>query len=1353
MDTPWLSFIPYHLAEYLRGLPTDHPLDQSFRLNVVALFADVSGFTQMSEALSHSGRAGAEELTLILNSYFQPMIALIQDYGGIIGKFGGDAMTVLFPTSDQTRPAVVRRALQCAVEMQANMHRYEAIPTSVGRFSLAMKAGLALGQVLCTTVGLPGTRLEYIIAGSALDRCADAEHHASKGEVVIENSLLAYAGSVEIAAERGGYTCISGLKRRAAKRPLSPLPPENELLIQTIGEYLHPALAQRIQRGQSSFINEHRLVTVLFGRFTGFDYEGDPLVGERLQEYLAAVIQTIALYDGYLNKVDMGDKGSKFIILFGAPIGHEDDEERAMRCGLELLALPQANAHLGIHTGFVYCGLVGSKQRQEYTVMGDAVNLAARLMQAAGPGQILVSEQTWQRSGPVFAGDLLPPLPVKGKTEPILVRQLRGLKEDTAVSPIEPGHKLPLVGREDELNRAREAIQAVLQGRGRVVGVTAEAGVGKSRFSAAVTQLAMSQGLAVLAGAAQSYGKHIPYLLWRDIWRTFFGIQATASLAEQIGQLEAQLTVLDPRLLPRLPLLGSLLNLPIPDNALTKTLDGQLRADLTRSLALDCLRQRSQNTPLLLVLEDCHWLDDLSQELLAFIGHNLAHLPVLLLVNYRPPDDGRHPLHWAATTDPVTILNLPELNEAQVKRLAHFKLQQLQAGLSGELPTAVEQIISKAQGNPYYLEEMLNYIYEQTPDLADETALAALKMPDNLHNLIISRLDQLPEGEKTTLKVASVVGRTFPESWLWGSYPAVGEPETVRQHLQTLQQKDITLRQESQAEPTYLFKHITTQEVAYETLAFSTRTSLHESIGQFVEERYADSRGQYLDELAFHYGRSPNQEKQRTYFRLAGDAAKNSFANQAAIDYYARLLPLLPPAEQGAALLQLGQVWRLVGKWDEAEHLYQLALEMGENNHDLPLLADCQLDLGRLWLLAHPESAEEALNWLTQAQESYAKVADLPGVGRTLEELSFTHTQLGNYDLALACAEQQLQIARQHHDQIGESGAHDYLGLAYLHQGEHEKALHHLHKSVEIATTADYKKGIILACNNLAGVYWQLGDLHHSLLYLQRALETAEEIGYLEMVGACLENVASIYQFRGDYTAALAYHKYALTIASEIGDWSNIAIILDNMGVVFMARSQFKEAYRLIERAVELVRPMNSPHLLSEFLGHQAQLWYEMGRFAEATAVNQELLALAAQSGQEGGIVQATIRRLQLELALKKIEVPGCTAVLQQLLERMPDNEAQAAIHYEMWRLTQHDGARETAATLYRELHTQSPKVAYQERYRDLTGETLSPPPLPTINQAQSRLKEREMPALLSQVGVSMDETTIPDGLPEHGRA
>lgn len=1338
MKSPWLSFVPRHVAREILAHPGADLIGREQRFDAVALFADVAGFTAMSEALGAAGRLATEELTTILNSYFGPMIELVESYGGIVGKFGGDALTVLFPYRRKTQPATVRRAIQCALDMQAAMRGYEAIGTSAGVFNLAMKAGLAMGRLLCTTIGDRAVRLEYVIAGGALDRCADAEHHAARGEIVIDNALLGFLDGARVAETRGAFSCIAGLNRRARRAPLQPLADAiPESAIDTLTRFVHPSIAQRFRLDQRGLVNEHRKVSILFARFDGFDYENDRQASARLQAYLSEVVRIIHQYGGYLNKVDMGDKGSKYLALFGAPVAHENDEERAVRCALDLLALPLPGgpARIGVHAGFVYCGLAGSDARQEYTVIGDAVNLASRLMQAAGAGQILVSGSTQRTVGTRFVWEALAPIPVKGKSEPVEIFAAREVREPAASPLQEPSYALPMVGRERELRLAQDAIRRAGAGQGRLIGITAEAGMGKSRLAAEIVRSALAEGFVVYGGACHSYGTQTSYLVWRDIWRSFFGLSPSLAPEAQAQHLANLVSAIDPRLLQRLPLLGAVLNVALPDNDFTRLLDAPLRADLLKSMLLDCLRHRARTTPLALVLEDGHWIDPLSQDLLAYIGRNVADLPVLLLVLYRPAEGEDDPLGWAAQSAHYSEIRLSELLPMQAAELARLKLKQLW-GIDGEPPLGlITSIMARTQGNPFFLEEIINYIHDRGLDPRDEAALASLDIPDSLHNLIISRIDQLAEAPKTTLKVASVIGRLFRASWIWGSYPQAGAPGEVKRHLQDLSRLDLTPLNKPEPELEYLFKHITTQEVAYGSLALATRAVLHECIGQFIERHYAGALGEYVDVLAHHYGRSANTEKQRVYFRRAGDAAKSVYANEAAIDYYQRLLPLLPEPEQGDALLALGETWQLIGEWGKAEEAYRQALSQA--NGDIRLQARAQTALGAL--LSRTESFETALEWLSQAQAGFEQLGDRRGAGQVLEQLSFAYSHLGDTARALACAEQQLAIATEHADPIGISAALDTMGIAYFQQGEYDRALASLQQSRDVAVAHNHKRGVVVAYNDLAGVYWQRGDYPKSMARLLQALEVASEIGYQQMVGLTLGNAGSIYKQLNETDRALTCYAQALRIAVELGDGPGVLICISNVASLFAAQGRDAEAGAVFARAIDLARSLNIPDVLCANLHELARLRRRAHRLEEAVALNQEALEVAQQIESKEVQFQAQVLAIRLRADGREIDAQAAIAELESLLEAWPGEVERALVYYEIWRLdAARADAQKASAELYQSLYAATSDAEYRRRHDELTGEQLSEPPLlPSLPEELLRTPAT-LETMLERVGVAL---------------
>ena len=1339
MKSPWLSYLPYHVAAHILENPRHSPIGQVQRFPVVALFADVSGFTAISEALGKTGRLGTEELTNVLNSYFEPMIGLIHRYGGIVGKFGGDALTVFFPIlTENGREGTARRAMQCALEMQANMQQYAALTTNAGTFSLTMKAGLAYGLLLYMTVGQLEQRLEYILAGTVLDRCVDAEHKAVQGEVVVHHDLLSGVTGVEVIREQGEFCWIGRLSPPPTPQPLPPLSDVSETAVAIIAHYLHPTIAQRLQTGQTGFLNEHRLVTTLFVRFTGFDYDNDPLLGEKLQAYLVQVIDIIHRYDGYLNKVDMGDKGSKAIILFGAPLGHEDDEERAVRCALDLAALSGLSLHIGISTGFVYCGQVGAASRQEYTVMGDSVNLAARLMQLAEAGQILISQTTWQAAGNKFISASLDSVQMKGKMERITVYAVEGVAEQTAVSLLEPTYTLPMVGRDNELERMQFALESAQQGRGQVIGIVAEAGMGKSRLGAEITKTAAERGFAVYGGACQSYGTTTSYLVWRDVWRHFFHLSPNYPLDSQIQHLQVQLSLVDESLLSRLPLLGPVVNLPLADNELTQTFDAKLRAELLKSLLLDCLRFRPHENPLFIVLEDCHWIDALSQELLAFIARNLADLPIMLVVLYRPSPASDGPLDWATLLDPVQEIRLTEFTQDQAEELALLKLKRLWPGSEALPHEFLTQMTNKAAGNPFYLEEMINFIHDQKIAPDDVKELLNLKIPDSLHSLIISRIDQLPEAEKSTLKVASVIGRVFPSSWVWGSYPQIGSPDVVQKHLRTLARVDLTPVHEASAEPAYLFKHITTQEVSYESMALATRTDLHEQVAQFIEGTYAESVSQYINELAYHYGRNHHQDKQRHYFRQVADLAKATFANEAAIEYYQRLLPIAPPYEQGDILLELGRVKEHIGRWAEAETIYREAMAQAQAAQNQALLAESQLSLGTLLLLSRTDSPTEALDWLQKAQENFDEIGDQPGLGKVMEQLSFAYFNQGDFIQTLAYAEQRLKIAQMDNDPIGISGALNYMGLARYQEGNYSQALADLEQSLVIATQHTYHRGIILACNDLAGVHWQQGAYGRSLTYLEQAQMASDQIGYREGSGLSIGNAGRVYAQVGNYAAAQQCYERALQIAAELGDWSNIVAIIGDMAGL-MSKQKVALAVRLFDRAIELARSLDLPHFLCEYLYGKVLFMVQNQQYRDAQPLVEEAITVATQADQREILFQAQVLAVRLRVFLGEVAKGTAVDTFKTMRQEWSEDKEQAALLYEIWRFNADPKTQTEAANLYYQLYSEVPNAVYRERYQVLTEEVLPPPPpLPTI--LENNEIGLNLQAVLRRVGVEFDE-------------
>src|SRR6266540_482176 len=835
------SFLPDYLVRLLADRHDVLPLVQ--RADGVAMFADIVGFTPMSAALADVGPEGTEELSEILNSFFARMIDLVTGHGGTVAKFAGDALTALFPF-DSTIRSTVRRAAGCALAMQGATRGFQTVATRAGTFPLAMRAGLGAGRVLAAVVGDPAIRLEHVLAGEAVDRA--------------------------VAAERGApalVTRLSGRPRRTASRQ----PPIAASAEGGLAAFLHPAIAERIRSGHGGLVDEHPTVTIAFIGFPDL-VDDDPDAVDRLQRYVSIAVRVIDRWGGHLRQVDLGDKGSVLVIVFGAPVHHEDHEELAVRCCAELLGLTGGPFRAGITTGRAWCGEVGSNARREYAIVGDPVNLAARLMERAAPAQALVDRATWEGTRGAAIGGPLPPVAVKGRRGQVDVWDVRGVYE-RAGSPT-PLAAPPLIGRGAELAGIRGLVERASTGRGAALAISGEPGIGKSRLATEAVHLARRRGLSTYSGACRSLGPEFSYLVWRPIWRDLLGVDSSSSLDQQRAALVS-------RFGERAPLFAPRLNLPLRDSELTAPLDPSTRAELLHSLLLDVLRERARSGPLVLLLEDCHWIDPPSRTLLESLARNLVDGPVLFVVTARPTDTGSHPLEALARLPHFTEITLRELPTDAAVELARQRVRQL-SGPGRDLPAdTVSRVVERSGGNPFYLEELLSLVHSHGPSLP-----GALDLPNSVQRVVLARVDRLSEGEKAVVKVASVMPR-FRAEWIAACYPPAGPPDEVARHLRRLDDQRLTRR----------FQKV-----------------LHERMAEYLEATYGERLGQFVDLLAYHYGRTNRRDKQRVWFRAAADAAKTAFANEAAVAHYQRLLPLLPGPEAGRVLVELGAVWQLTGR-------------------------------------------------------------------------------------------------------------------------------------------------------------------------------------------------------------------------------------------------------------------------------------------------------------------------------------------------------------------------------------------------------------------------------------------------------
>lgn len=1261
MESP-LAYIP---ADRRHALASGVELPS--RNDGAVLFADISGFTALSEALAGSfGPArGAEELSIHLNGIYDALVAEVDAFRGSVMTFSGDAITCWFASSGdggwltlgEPCPGAVQRAVACALRMQKAMRGVDAVVApGMAQVSLAVKIAVAAGPVVRFVVGDPAIQRIDVLAGETLQRLAAVEHHAGRGDVVLdEAAALALCEPEHISAWRGDapsedrVAVVTGLTSFVRPDPW-PTIADGRVSGDVQLSWLLPPVASRLSGGLGEFLTELRPAVSLFLGFDGIDYDGDPNAPATLDAFVRSIQATLADYGSCLLQLTIGDKGSYINAAFGAPVAHEDDAVRAVAAALELCCDRREQikpVQIGIAQGRLRAGAYGSTTRRTYGVLGDDVNLAARLMQHAVPGTVLVDRAVCEAAGTAFIWEDIGPIDVKGKLGPVVAARVVSARNRRSKQVEESHPASPMVGREGDLAVVLDRFESAVQGAGQVVDVTGDAGMGKSRLVAEAIATTQGRMFVSYVGECQSYGSNTSYHVWHNIFRSFFALDRSQTVRDQVATIERCLMEMDPSLVDRAPLVGTVVGLTIPDSELTATFEARLRKESLESLLSDCVRARASERPLLFVLEDCHWLDPLSRELLDVIARGSDDLPVVIITTQRPSPTSRFGDDSMSRLDNYCRILLSELPDDELAELIQVKVGQLFGESAAPAREVVAELILRAQGNPFFILEMLNLLRARGRDVAQLVGVDRLQLPDSLHGLILSRIDQLSEGRRTVLKVASVIGRLFDVSMLGSVYRSPVEKEQLVSDLTALADLDFTVLERPEPNLSYLFKHALTQEVAYSTLPFATRSELHRQLGEYLEEIEPERTGEVLDLLAYHFDRSNSIEKRREYLTLAARASRASFANQSAIDYLRRAIPLLDGVARGEALADLGELLDLVDDWAGADESLHEARSVAISIDDAHVRARTESGLGLLELKR--ARYDEAFSWLVVAREGYVAMGDSSGVSRVMVFLAQLAQFQGDFFLARSRYEESLVLADLIVDAAERMSTRALVlnGLATvaIWQGDYETGQQLTDQSLALRREAGNKAAMIGLLANQAILSRQTGDLVGAQRVNDQVIALVQEVGDRYSLGQLLNNQACVMADQGDFAEARTLLTESLRIRRQLGDRAGLALSLNTLADVLVDERNYVAAVPVLDESlalsVELGNAAAIPYLLEDYAG-----------IAAASGQARRALCLAGY---------AETRREILGTPLSRAEAERLVRMLSPARDVLPPGEAERA--------------------------------------------------------------------------------------------
>jgi class 3 adenylate cyclase/tetratricopeptide (TPR) repeat protein len=1151
------------------------------------LFSDISGFTPLTEAViaRFGARRGGEEFTDRLNEVYDALIAEVERYGGNIIGFAGDAMAVWFPDDD----GLV--AVATGLAMQQAMARFARVVLPDGEtVALRMKVGVCAGSVRRFVVGDPAVQCFDVVAGRLMELLSACEGAAERGEVVVDGATARrLEGCIQVASWRplahgdevGSAGVVEALRLEVAPRVAAPL-----LVTPEAAEHLRPWVAgevyRRLASGQGRFLTELRPAAAMFVRFGGIDFEHDPAAPEKLDAYVRWVQKIIARLEGILVQLTVGEKGSYLYAAFGAPIAHDDDTTRAFVAALEILHPPPEiraivdRVQIGVTRGTMRTGAYGGHRRRTYGVLGDEVNLAARLMARAGPNEILVTERAARRRLETFDLEALAPIRVKGKSEPIPVHRLLGRRQATGRQAAAGARvEAPMVGRVRELAELVARLERARDGRGQVVSIAAEAGMGKTRLVAEVMREAAARGFAVFVGDCPVLAREASYSVWIPIVRALFDVPADIGAEALRAGLEGFLTRVDPELVPRAPLLGPLFHVVLPDNDLTRTLEGKTRRASMDSLFIECLRHHAWGRPLLLVLEECHWIDAASRHLLRAVLQAMARWPVAVLLAHRPVPAGELLSAEEAALDYASGIELGDLPPEEARQLVTLRL----AGVAGEgraVPEAlIDLVTARASGNPFFIEEVANLLKVQRLNLDDPRSLESLELPDSLHSLILGRIDQLTEDAQTTLKVASVIGRLFRAATLFGVHPLERGRQHLPAHLQEMRGRDVVVPEPAEGEEAYLFRHIVMQEVAYESLPFALRATIHEAIGAHLERLAGEDSRPYLDLLAFHFDRGRQDDKKRRYLVAAGDEARRGYALTSAISYYERALAVLAGAARIDVLVHLADVLELRGRWNDAFARYREARALAEGA-DCPAqratIAGLMGDLFR----RRGEFAEAGI-WLERARQENADQGNDSGVALMLHLEGTLAAQMGRFESATQLLQSAANLRERLGEELSAAKSLNNLGIVARSQGDVATALAYYERSLAIRRRLNERREVANSLNNLGFLHRFHREFDRARDLLEESVKINRAIGDRWSTANALSSLAELALDIGDADLAGRCLKESIVINRELGDRRALAYLLESFGHLGRLRREGEAALLFFAAARSLRAAIGAP--------------------------------------------------------------------------------------------------------------------------------------------------------------------------------
>ncbi len=1228
----------------------------------VSLFIDLSGFTEMTEALMQHGKEGTEVLADMLTQVFEPLVNSVYGQAGFITGFAGDAFTAIFPAgvrssgcqknaSSPLTDEVFLRSLTSAYNIQQYLVKNPTHFTRFGTFTFSAKLGLAEGLTEWGIIASDGEHCQhtYYFKGSAIDRCARAEGLANSGELVISQPVYERLQvKIEARPTKEGHVLLSDIRTGLLSRqPIEWHEADpNELVAFLPSEVVH-----------STVQGEFRRVVTVFIQFK------DVRTERQLQKYMKPVFQSLRQYGGYFARLDFGDKGCNILIFWGAPLYFENNIERALDFMLDLkntLAGDDTKAGCSFRAGvtqrLMYAGYAGAPLRGEYTCYGRGINLASRHMMKAGWNEIWLCGVIARAAERQFHIEGIGNFAFKGFAEKQPIYILKSRKADSASI----SYQCPMVGREQEMRQLKRFVQPIIEsipdpnsiGESAQVenqqiplsagdlftglmAVYGEAGMGKSRLIYEFRQYLlnrysvwwffcpadeiMRQSLNPFKHFLKQYFKQSTHQTEAENKQHFETridelLNSLHELLSETSKSELQIATLE-EIISELErtrsILAAMIDLYYP-GSLYSRLEPQLRFENILATFKNLVKGFSLLQPVVLSIDDAQWIDPDSLQLIKVLTRNIDRFPIAIIYSARYRDDGSR-----VTIDPDQgvqheVIDLDYLSNQGIKALAEYVLQ------NRVDKNLIDFLQEKTEGNPFFVEQM-------TLDLM-EKGLLARQVEENVeqgtegifkasgptfHTFNETDLKDVPANinsvliarlDRLALDVKQVVQTASVLGWEFDTQLL----EYMLQHDPDLEPKMKAAAQSAiwsaKTSINYIFKHALMRDAAYEMQLKSRLRELHKMAGQAYEAIYAQDLSTFYADVAFHFEQAAILDKTVTYLQKAGDQAKANYQNQDALDFYDRLLSNLPDS-----------------------HLEE-KIEVGHSLETEPVVVkdvtglrtDILLNIGGILMLIG--KWDKARQVFSKSRASAKKQNDKIRLAKANGALGGVLDAQSEHDQAMTYFEQALKLRRELDDELGIARTLGEIGDNFLKRGAGDQALKYYQERITLSQKLADRIGIAKSIIRIGNIYYGQSNYKKALEYYEEYLKMGQEFDDKLIISKAYANIGTVRLHLGDYEQAAACYRKRLQLNEEIGHKAGISTVLGNLGVLYYYRDDYDMAMEYYQQKTKIDRELGNKAGLCKVIADIGVIHMLKGDYKQATGSYREALAIAEAIGDKARI-------------------------------------------------------------------------------------------------------------------------------------